>query len=118
MADGSSRPIGAVRVGERVADGDSAHPVLAKITGTGVKDLVDITAGGATVTSTAGHLFWLDGHGWTAAAELRPGHRLGDGPVVTAVRRSTRAATVHNLDVADRHTYRVKIGAHDVLVHS
>ncbi|MGV9772024.1 Hint domain-containing protein [Streptosporangium sp. NPDC003464] len=118
MADGVDRPIGDVRTGDRVTGGDSAQPVLAVITGTGVKDLVEITADGATVTATARHLFWVSGHGWMPAEALRPGHRLGDGPVVTAVRRATRYATVHNLHVAGPHTYTIRIGDHDVPVHS
>ncbi|MCC5578817.1 hypothetical protein IMZ11_24630 [Microtetraspora sp. AC03309] len=117
-ADGRHRPIGELRGGDRVAGRDGAQPVLAPIRGTGVKDLVEITADGVMVTATAGHLFWVQGQGWTPATELRPGHRLSSGLVVMAVRRVTRSATVYNLYVAGTHTYMIQIGHHDVLVHS
>ncbi|GAA0976114.1 hypothetical protein GCM10009555_035240 [Acrocarpospora macrocephala] len=130
MADGSRRPIEEIEPGDEVlatdpeTDATEAKPVTATIEGTGAKVLVDITfATGATVTATDGHPFWLERESaWVDAADLEPGDRLldssGDQVRVNTVTVHEQAATVHNLTVADTHTYYVASGRTDALVHN
>jgi hypothetical protein len=137
LADGTSRPIRAVRVGDRVLAADPVtgvtgpRPVTATVTGTGHKRLVAVTvdtdgaAGGATatVTATDNHPFWVvDLARWVDAGKLAPGQWLrtsaGTYVQVTAVAARTGQATVHNLAVADLHTYHVLTGRVPVLVHN
>ncbi|MFF7839939.1 polymorphic toxin-type HINT domain-containing protein [Streptomyces ossamyceticus] len=137
MADGTTKPIEDVKTGDKVLSRDpktgrtEVKTVTAEITGEGRKDLVRITlsveADGekqtATITATAGHPFWVPALGtWTDATDLATGEQLrsATGAVVriTGIRRWTQSATVHNLTVADFHTYHVLAGATPVLVHN
>ncbi|MFY1668878.1 polymorphic toxin-type HINT domain-containing protein [Plantactinospora sp. WMMB334] len=137
LADGTSRPIEQVRVGDRVLATDpatgttSAEPVTDILTGAGVKRLVEVTVdpdgrGGVaptTLRATAEHPFWVaDLRQWVEAGELRVGQwlRTGAGSWVQITRTGhrTEPATVHNLTVAVHHTYYVGRGAGAVLVHN
>ncbi|MFJ4977222.1 polymorphic toxin-type HINT domain-containing protein [Streptomyces coeruleorubidus] len=140
MADGSTKPIEKVRVGDKVVATDpktgrtSVQTATATIVGKGSKDLVRITLtvhdGSAaktkttTVTATAGHPFWVPSlREWIDAGELKPGQWLqtssGTWVQVGAVEAWTAArATVHNLTVTDVHTYYALVGAAPVLVHN
>jgi hypothetical protein len=129
LADGSVLPIGQVEVGDLVLAADpltgeaGARPVTDLIVGSGVRELVDVTVAGATLTATGGHPFWLpDTAEWVDAADLRPGDDLltatGTEATVTAVATRTEALTVHNLTVADLHTYHALAGPHPLLVHN
>jgi hypothetical protein len=73
--------------------------------------LLELRVGGQVIRTTANHPFWLDGRGWTAAADLRAGDRLlsPDGRLVAVagVRDSGEEAAVYNLRVAEYHTYFV-----------
>lgn len=87
MADGSSKPIAEVKVGDEVANAEPAdrlvqrHVVTAlHITGDD-HDFVDITVqtpvGPRTVRTTAHHPFWnATGQAWTDAADLKTGDLL------------------------------------------
>ncbi|MET9969949.1 toxin C-terminal domain-containing protein, partial [Streptomyces sp. NPDC006356] len=101
--------------------------VTAEITGEGLKDLVNVTltVGGreVQVTATDGHPFWVPGlDDWIDAGDLRAGQALrtatGKDVRISAVEHRTVAARVHNLTVADAHTYYVLVGATPVLVHN
>ncbi|MEV6964220.1 polymorphic toxin-type HINT domain-containing protein [Hamadaea sp. NPDC051192] len=137
LADGTSKPISEIRLGDRVLSTDPAsgvtesEPVTATIVGSGVKRLVDLTVGAdatakdgtATVTATDRHPFWAaDLRQWVGAAELQSGQWLrtsaGTWVQVTATRQHTEPATVHNLTVAGHHTYYVLAGTTSVLVHN
>ena len=137
MADGTHKPIAAVRVGDRVQATDpatgrtEARTVVALIAGTGAKDLVEITvetdgARGAdtgTVVATDGHPFWVDDHGgWVNAGNVHAGDRLRtpDGQIldVVATHSYTENRRVHNLSVEGLHTYYVEVGDEDILVHN
>ncbi|MEU3063162.1 polymorphic toxin-type HINT domain-containing protein, partial [Streptomyces subrutilus] len=137
MADGSSKPIEEVELGDEVvarnaeSGATSAQPVAAKIVGEGEKHLVEITIdtdGGAgdvsqTLTATDGHPFWVPSLGtWLKATGLTAGQWLqtsgGTWVQVTEVRRWTQQKRVHNLTVANEHTYHVLAGAAPVLVHN
>ncbi|GAA0964241.1 polymorphic toxin-type HINT domain-containing protein [Actinocorallia libanotica] len=133
LADGTTRPIRDIRVGDDVWATDPAtgvsgpRPVTGLITGQGSKHLVTVATGpfgrfGPAVTATAGHPFWNPGtRTWLDAEALVPGTPLGtpEGRTVVAdVRRHTAALRVHNLTVAGLHTYYVLAGGTPVLVHN
>ncbi|MFB7863534.1 ricin-type beta-trefoil lectin domain protein [Streptomyces sp. NPDC056069] len=138
MADGSSKPIEQVKVGDKVVATDPktgetrVETVTAEIKGQGLKHLVKITidvdgkAGTKTaqVTATDGHPIWVPQLGdWIKATDLKSGQWLqtsaGIRVQVTAVQRWTaQAATVHNLTVSDIHTYYVAVEDTSVLVHN
>lgn len=137
LADGTSVPIEELRTGDKVLATDDktgatgAREVTATITGEGLKVLVDVTvdvdgvAGDktATVTATNGHPFWVDSQAtWRRAAALKPGDqlRLPDGSRVRVIAVVAHGviAGVHNLTVADVHTYYVLAGTTPVLVHN
>ncbi|QFG26876.1 hypothetical protein F7P10_06300 [Actinomadura sp. WMMB 499] len=131
MADGGTKDIEDVRVGEEVLAASpetgetGARPVLATITGTGDKNLVRVEAGGGSVTATGNHPFWVAGDvgAWVEAADLEPGMwlRTGAGTHVQVTATDHRTAhdrRVHNLTVADLHTYHVRAGGTSALVHN
>ncbi|WP_443077118.1 ricin-type beta-trefoil lectin domain protein [Streptomyces sp. SP18CS02] len=133
MADGSHRPISQVGMGDLVTAADPASGKLQArmVTGTfqhETERLVDLTvAGGNTLTSTAGHKFYVVDQGWTLVSDLRVGHRLRtpDGSVraLTALRDRSGVAprTVYDLTVDDLHTFFVRTKGQrpdDVLVHN
>ncbi|MFD8966406.1 RHS repeat-associated core domain-containing protein [Streptomyces sp. NPDC059568] len=138
MADGSTKPIKDVRLGDKVMATDPetgetrVETVTAEIKGDGVKHLVKVTidtdgkAGPKTaeVTATDGHPFWVpELREWITATALRPGQWLrtsaGTHVQITAIKRwTTQQATVHNLTVSNLHTYYVVAGGTSVLVHN
>ncbi|MFF9062365.1 polymorphic toxin-type HINT domain-containing protein [Streptomyces sp. NPDC014882] len=133
MADGTTKPIEDVRIGDEVlatdpATGETvARTVTAEITGEGLKNLITLTltVDGETVlvTATEGHPFWIPGvDRWMEAGELTAGQELrtstGGTVRITAVSRGQRPATVHNLTVAHLHTYYVLAGHTPLLVHN
>ncbi|MEV4949889.1 polymorphic toxin-type HINT domain-containing protein [Streptomyces sp. NPDC053755] len=136
-ADGKTIPIEDLTIGDRVLATDPEtgetieKPVTNTILGTGDKNLVKITldvdgADGnkeASVTATDKHPFWVpELKQWINATNLAPGQWLrtstGTHIQIKAVSRWTQQATVHNLTVADIHTYYVLAGATPVLVHN
>ncbi len=138
MADGSSKPIEEVEVGDKVVATDPEtgetriETVTAEIKGKGLKHLVKVvidTDGDkgektAEVTATDGHPFWVPELGqWLDATDLQPGQWLqtsaGTHVQITAIERWTApGTTVHNLTVGDTHTYYVAAGNETLLVHN
>ncbi|MGK5678847.1 polymorphic toxin-type HINT domain-containing protein [Actinoplanes sp. URMC 104] len=137
LADGTTRPIEQVRLGDAVLATDpvtgvtAGRPVTRLITGNGVKQLVDISIdtdgarGHATalITATAKHPFWVASLSrWVKAGSLVPGQWLrtssGTYVKISAVRHHAAKARVHNLTVAETHTYYVVAGRTSVLVHN
>ncbi|MFF0190290.1 polymorphic toxin-type HINT domain-containing protein, partial [Streptomyces sp. NPDC005244] len=136
LGDGRTKAIEDIRVGEKVLATDpvsgrtQSEPVQATITGWGEKSLVKLTVAAkkpgrdGTVTATARHPFWLpDARAWNNAESLPPGTRLttptGARTQVTAVKSWTAPnQRVHNLTIADLHTYYVMAGKTPVLVHN
>ncbi|MFF5573046.1 polymorphic toxin-type HINT domain-containing protein [Streptomyces luteogriseus] len=134
MADGTHLAIERVRVGDEVLATDpesgrtQSEPVTALITGHGDKELVTAEVrtddGTSSVTATEGHPFWIEDLGvWGTAGDLRPGMWLrtsaGTHVPVSAVSAWTaQDRTVHNLTVADLHTYYVVAGTTPLLVHN
>lgn len=135
MADGSSKPIGTVKLGDKV---ESTDPATGKSTAEPVvvlhdnhdTDLADVTvksSNGKTTTlhTTWHHPFWNEtDRKWTDAAELKPGTALhvwdGDNYAVkvVSVKTWTGLHDMHDLTVAQIHTYYVMAGATPVLVHN
>ncbi|MFF1919425.1 RHS repeat-associated core domain-containing protein [Streptomyces sp. NPDC058221] len=137
MADGTSKPIKDVKIGDKVQAADpetgeeGARTVTALIEGNGEKQLVDLTidTGGMRgaktggITATDGHPFWVPKlHQWVEAGELKAGQWLqtsaGTWVQVAAIRHRAHSTTVYNLTVDDLHTYYVLAGATPVLVHN
>ncbi|GAA3867446.1 RHS repeat-associated core domain-containing protein [Streptomyces lacrimifluminis] len=138
MADGTTKPIEDVRIGDKVLATDPktgetvVKTVTAEITGKGWKRLVKVTIDvdgdrgtrTASVTATDGHPFWVAELGeWIDAAELRVGERLRTSAgvyvrIVAAKQWNVLSATVHNLTVSDLHTYYVLAGHTAILVHN
>ncbi|WP_371778487.1 polymorphic toxin-type HINT domain-containing protein [Streptosporangium subroseum] len=137
MADGSLKPIEDVKVGDKVLATDpesgktKAKSVTALITGEDNKHLVQVTVdtdgakGHQTglVIATEIHPFWVPKlHKWVDAKDLKSGMWLrtaaGTRVQVTAIKKWTAYQRVHNLTIADIHTYYVLAGATPVLVHN
>jgi RHS repeat-associated protein len=137
LADGSTKPIEDVKVGDEVAASDvesgdrQVRPVTALIPGDGVKKLYTITidtdgkAGDQSgqIVATDNHRFWLPDAGtWATAKQLRPGMWLqtasGTWVQITAVDHETKKQRVHNFTVDGVHTYYVFAGAASILVHN
>ncbi|MEV7006698.1 RHS repeat-associated core domain-containing protein [Streptosporangium sp. NPDC051022] len=137
MADGTTKPVEKVDLGERVVATDpntgetAAKPVVGLILGDGAKTLVRVTVdtdgdrGSATgqVVATDGHPFWVEStRTWLTADKLQPGMWLrtssGTHVQVTATKKWTAHERVHNFTIADVHTYYVLAGPAPVLVHN
>ncbi|MEU4564120.1 polymorphic toxin-type HINT domain-containing protein [Actinoplanes sp. NPDC023936] len=137
LADGTTVAIEQVKVGDRVLATDPiagvtlGKPVTAVIVGAGQKSLVDVTididgARGdktATVTATDNHPFWVPAlNDWIDAGRLSQHQWLrtsaGTYAQISAISHHTASTRVHNLTVADLHTYYVAAGDQPVLVHN
>ncbi|MFG2021190.1 polymorphic toxin-type HINT domain-containing protein [Actinomadura geliboluensis] len=137
MADGSTKPIDKIKVGDKVLATDpttgktAPQPVLATISRTGAKHLVRLTVDTdgdhgdktGTLVATDNHPFWVPAAGkWIDAGKLKPGTWLrtsaGTHVQLTATKTWTQHQRVHNLTVAIDHTYYVEAGDTRVLVHN
>ena len=139
MADGTTRRIDEVRVGDLVMATDPTtgrtepRAVTETVRGRGQKVLVEFTVDGPgrsdrpgggdrTLVATDGHPFHTTDRGWLTAGYVEPGTRLstddGSAVTVTAVRRWSAPAEVRNLTVDGLHTYYVRVAGTDVLVHN
>ncbi|MFG3266327.1 Hint domain-containing protein [Streptomyces bobili] len=132
MADGTTKPIEDVRIGDEVLATDPetrtvVRTVIAEITGEGPKDLVTVTITvhdeKMRITATDGHPFWVPALGrWVEAGELTAGQELrtpaGERVRITAADHTRQSATMHNLTIAELHTYYVRAGSVPVLVHN
>nr|WP_157529131.1 RHS repeat-associated core domain-containing protein [Kibdelosporangium sp. MJ126-NF4] len=129
MADGTTKPIAEVKVGEEVLAADPQSGTSAPRTVTAVWShhdvVVDLTTqDGAKVATTEDHPFWnATDRQWQRADELDAGDSLttasGDQVHVSGLREETaRWATAHNMTVAGLHTYFVLVAGKPVLVHN
>jgi RHS repeat-associated protein len=134
MADGATKPISEVEVGDRVLAADEVtgeitiSPVTDVIVGDGPKDLVTLSVDAdgdgrsQRITATAEHPFYAQGRGWVNASELRTGENLmtpgGPLPTVTGTSRTQAVRTVYNLTVAGSHTFFVVADGQSALVHN
>jgi hypothetical protein len=133
MADGSTKPIRDVDVGDQVLATDpetgrtEAREVTHLIVGEGLKSMVAVTVDtpgpDGVLLATSGHPFWdATDRQWVDAGELTDQDRLytPDGQLlpVADVRSFDRVQTVYNLTVDGIHTYHVLAGETPVLVHN
>ena len=137
LADGSTKAIEDVKVGDRVLASDvesgdrQSRPVTQLIRGDGVKKLVTIvvdtdgTSGDktGTIVATDGHKFYLPDSGvWVTAGQLKAGAWLqtssGTWVQISAIRHKTQVQRVHNFTVDGQHTYYVLVGETPVLAHN
>ncbi|MDX3456186.1 polymorphic toxin-type HINT domain-containing protein [Streptomyces sp. ME02-8801-2C] len=131
MADGTTKRIQDVRVGDAVLATDpesgrtEGHTVTDTIYTPDDTDFADITigAGNARITATQHHPFWSpSAHRWIDAGDLKPGQtlRTNDGRTVTvaSVHPYHRLHSAYNLTVDNLHTYYVLAGSTSVLVHN
>jgi hypothetical protein len=134
MADGHTKPIDQVKVGDTVANAAPDSPTVEAHTVTAIhiadadRDFADLTvdtlAGPKTITTTtAHHLFWdTTTHTWTDAQDLHPGDQLdtpGDGhATIVANHPYTTARRTYNLTIDTLHMYYVLAGTTPVLVHN
>lgn len=81
MADGSSKPIEQIKLGDQVlatdpeAGASRGQDVVRTIVGDGSKNLVELTVDGQAekIVATDGHRFWLPAlNGWVRADQLPP----------------------------------------------
>jgi RHS repeat-associated protein len=133
MADGSTKPIKDVKLGDKV---ESTDPTTGKTTGEPVTllhdnhdtDLTDVTvktdgATTAVIHTTTAHPFWdATTKRWTDAGNLHPGDALatidGHSVQVLGVRSWIGQHDMLNLTVHVVHTYYVLAGTTPVLVHN
>ncbi|MFI0976888.1 polymorphic toxin-type HINT domain-containing protein [Streptomyces sp. NPDC021093] len=137
MADGTRKPIKDIEIGDEVRATDpetgetGARTVTTLITGTGNKQLVDLTIDidgttghrTAKLTATDGHPFWVPAlHQWVDAGNLDSGQWLQTGAgtwvQIDTISHRSESTTVYNLTVDDLHTYYVGSSGADVLVHN
>jgi hypothetical protein len=127
MADGSTKPIEAVRVGDTVLSYDEATGALAPGSVQATMEHPDSTrlvVVNSTLVTTPEHPFWVDGR-WVAAGQLR----VGDALLTAASAQASPMlvpASVHSLEARSDSTttYNFTVGRyHDyfaggVLVHN
>ena len=133
MADGSTKKIKDVKIGDAVLATDPETGKTAPEEVTALHDNLDHdfadlqikdTAGRtSTIHTTANHPFWDDtAHQWTPAAKLPAHHAVRglDGSVAHVVGVLTLMGNRHmlNLTVNELHTYYVLAGTTPVLVHN
>jgi len=129
MADGTTKPIGQIRVGDQVLATNPYTGEQAAKTVTHVwvhnDTLTDLAlADGTVLTTTEDHPFWsATDHRYEPADELAPGEKLlradGRQATVTGLKPATsHQAPAYNLTITDLHTYYVLAGETPVLVHN
>ncbi|PIB08088.1 hypothetical protein B1C81_16915 [Streptomyces sp. HG99] len=133
MADGTSKPIEDVEIGDKVTVTDphtnktTVSEVVATIVTEDDKHFIDltITTDDATdsLTTTTTHPFWSDSEGaWVEADALKPGMtiRTADGSPATVhtTREFTQHQRTYDLTINETHTYYVLAGQTPVLVHN
>ncbi|MFF5898648.1 polymorphic toxin-type HINT domain-containing protein [Streptomyces argenteolus] len=135
MADGSTRPIEDVRIGDEIVVTDpesgltTTRTVVATIVTEDDKDFVDLTVSRAgarspqALTSTATHPFWSPSEGaWVDAGHLDPGMTLrtvdGGTAAVEKTEEFRERQRTYDLTIDDIHTYYVVAGTTPLLVHN
>ncbi|MEU9999056.1 polymorphic toxin-type HINT domain-containing protein [Streptomyces sp. NPDC050848] len=135
MADGSTRPIEDVRIGDEIVVTDpttgetTTRQVVATIVTEDDKSFVDLTisrkngSAAESLTSTTTHPFWSPSAGaWVDAGSLEPGMTLrtvdGSTVRVEGTRPFDKRQRTHDLTIDEVHTYYVLAGDTPVLVHN
>ncbi len=129
MADGSSKPIDEIHVGDKVKATDPAsgvtsdREVVDTIVHTDEGDMTRLSVAGGTVDATSWHPVWVEERGdFAKIGTVKPGEHLrsADGtlPLVSSVEHYNRFQPVYDLTIEDVHTYHVIAGHEPVLVHN
>lgn len=140
MADGSTKPIEDVKIGDKIlaTDPETGETRPREVTATwinaGFKTLVEITVdtdgdagekanNGKALVATGNHPFWVPGlEKWVRADQLQPGTWLqtsaGTRVQVGTIDTHNKLQQVHNLTTATDHTYYVATGNTEVLGHN
>jgi hypothetical protein len=112
-----------IQVGDRVLSqdpdtGELALKLVVRTTVSPPSRLLELRVGEESIVASLGHPFWVNGLGWRMIKELKTEDRLhswaGSLEVAEVIQR-TDQQPVHNLVVADFHSYFV--GQNKVLVH-
>ena len=128
MADGTTRPIEDVAVGDHVActDPDTGQPTTSTVTRTFTHEhtpTIRLATSNGDLETTPAHPLYVHGKGFTPAGHIQSGDRLRDNhghPVtVHTVTATGQAPTVHNIEVNNTHTYHTTTttGTH-ILAHN
>ena len=122
-SDSGPVPIEQIRVGDLVLSqnpetGELAYKPVLKTTVRPPVRMLKIVFGGKALQSSGGHPFWIAGKGWVFARDLEEGTHLHtvEGTIEVRSVHPTGVEQLHNLVVADFHTYFVseaKILTHD-----
>jgi len=132
LADGTSQPIGQIKVGDKVRATDPGTGQTSARTVTTVwinhdTDLLDLTVetGGvrSVIHTTEHHRFFDDTtHTWTEAIDLEPGDHLhtDNGTVATVAATVILPASGYmwDLTVQGAHTFYIRVGDTSTLVHN
>ncbi|NUT51787.1 MAG: hypothetical protein HOV94_31520 [Saccharothrix sp.] len=134
MADGSTKPIAEVKIGDKVKATDPTtgqttdRDVVATIVHDDEGDMTRLTVASedgttGSVDATSWHPVWVDSEGrFVDIGDLTAGDRLtsadGTSPTVTEVDRYTHYESVYDLTIEGVHTYYVLARATPVLVHN
>jgi RHS repeat-associated protein len=129
MADGTSKPISEVKVGDKVTNSapDSKvreyHLVSAVHVTESDHEFVDVALVGGIIATTDRHQFWeLRTHHWIEAGQLLEGDILemsdgGHGIVLNVHHRLGQART-YDLSIDSVHAYYVQLSVGSALVHN
>jgi len=117
-----SAAIETIQPGDRVLSqdqdtGELTYNVVVRTTLRPPAEMVKIKVGTEEIITTLGHPFWVSGHGWRMAKQLKEGdflHSVGGAIRVDALQPMPKQPA-HNLVVADFNTYFV--GQQGLLVH-
>jgi RHS repeat-associated protein len=129
MADGTSKPISEVEIGDVVLASDPESGERGERTVTMVWDHEDVVLDfvmddGSVIATTVDHSFWnATDQAWQRADQIDDGDELvtetGEQLSVHGVAGGTgRAVTAYNLTVEGIHTYYIRTGDRSVLVHN
>lgn len=128
MADGSTKPISGVRVGDWVMATDpetgesGPREVVAELPHT--DELLELETSAGEIVTTEDHRYWNETDGeWQEAQDLDAGDRLrtADGDIVTVEGldwTTVHTAPAYDLTIAAVHTFYVLAGTEAVLVHN
>jgi hypothetical protein len=121
--DAGPKPIEGIRVGDLVLSqdpttGELAYKPVLKTTLRPPARLLKVVLGDEALQCSGGHPFWIAGRGWVFARNLEEGVQLHAVSGTAQVRsvHPTGTEELHNLVVADFHTYfvtKAKILTHD-----
>jgi hypothetical protein len=133
LANGTTKRIKDVVQGDRIvatdpASGETASKMVTQVHVNQDEQLAlltvtDARGGHSIVDTTQGHLFWsVTRDEWIPAGKLEPGEHLatasGATLAVVSIHNFNGSKAMHNLTVADIHTYYVLAGKTPVLVHN